>query len=87
MEVYSLPLFFAQLFKNFSYLEYPALGRMPDPPANGYQPGRADVGELCCPCLFGSGSALDDAEEYGAAPGDAKGSGSTPDEAEEYAEA
>lgn len=48
VEVYSLPLFFANLFKNFSYLEYPALGRMPDPPANGYQPGRADLGELCC---------------------------------------
>ena len=51
VEVYSLPLFFAKTFKNFSYLEYAALGRMPDPPANGYQPGRADVGELCCPCF------------------------------------
>ena len=37
--------------QNFSYLEYPALGHMPDPPVNGYQPGRADVGELCCPCF------------------------------------
>uniref|UniRef100_A0A6S8I9G0 Uncharacterized protein n=1 Tax=Amphora coffeiformis TaxID=265554 RepID=A0A6S8I9G0_9STRA len=59
VEVYSLPLFFAKTFKNFSYLEYMALGRMPDPPANGYQPGRADVGELCCPC-FHPGLAHDD---------------------------
>ena len=62
VEVYSLPLFFAKLFKNFSYLEYPSLGHMPDPPANGYQPGRADVGELCCPC-FHPGLVDDDAEE------------------------
>jgi hypothetical protein len=51
VEVYSLPLFFAKTFKNFAYLEYPALGRMPDPPVDGYKAGRSDVGELCCPCF------------------------------------
>ena len=25
---------------------------MPEPPANGYQPSRGDIGELCCPCFF-----------------------------------
>ena len=36
---------------------------MPDPPVNGYQPGRADVGELCCPCFHRGVPAGDEDEE------------------------
>ena len=52
MEVYSLPIGLAKVFKNFSYLEYPALGRMPNPPVDGYKSSGADIGDLCCPCWF-----------------------------------
>jgi solute carrier family 23 (nucleobase transporter), member 1 len=49
VEVYSLPIGLARIFRNCGYLEYPALGRMPDPPVNGYVSGGADLGDLCCP--------------------------------------
>lgn len=52
VQVYSLPIGLAGLFRNCGYLEYPALGRLPDPPRDGYRSGRGDVGELCCPCLY-----------------------------------
>lgn len=52
VQVYSLPLCFAKLFCNCTYLEWPALGRLPPAPSDGYQPGRGDAGELFCPCLF-----------------------------------
>jgi nucleobase transporter 1/2 len=64
VKVYSLPLFFAKLFKNCGYLEYVSRGRMPNPPANGYQPGHGDIGELCCGGCFGGPPSLqDDVEE------------------------
>jgi len=53
VQVYSLPLFFAKIFRNCGYLEYTSRGKMPDPPENGvYQASRGDLGDLCCPCLF-----------------------------------
>lgn len=52
--MYSLPVGLAKIFHNCNYLEYPALGRMPDPPANGYVSSGADLGDLCCPCWCGS---------------------------------
>lgn len=55
VEVYSLPLFLNKVFRNCGYLEYPALGHFPAEPENGYQPGGADVGQLC-PCWCGSTS-------------------------------
>lgn len=61
VRVYSLPLFFARLFRNCSYLEYTSRGKFPDPPANGYQASKGDVGELCCPCFFGTSKSCDDA--------------------------
>jgi hypothetical protein len=33
-------------------LEYPALGRFPAEPVNGYVASGADLGDLCCPCWF-----------------------------------
>lgn len=51
VEVYSLPVGLAKPFRNCGYLEYPALGHMPDPPRDGYQSGRGDLGDLCCPCI------------------------------------
>ena len=57
IRVYSLPLFFAKIFRNCSYLEYTSRGKLPDPPANGkYQASKGDVGELCCPCFEGNDS-------------------------------
>lgn len=53
VKAYSLPLFFAKLFRNCGYMEYTALGHFPNPPANGYTPGRGDLGDLCCPCWLG----------------------------------
>lgn len=52
VEVYSLPIGLAKIFRNCNYLEYPALGRMPDPPVNGYVSSGADLGDLCCPSFF-----------------------------------
>ena len=52
VQVYSLPFGLARLFRNCGYLEFPALGRMPDPPRDGYQSGRGDLGEMCCPCFY-----------------------------------
>lgn len=54
VEVYSLPIGLAKIFRNCGYLEYPALGRMPDPPVNGYVSSGADLGDLCCPCWCGT---------------------------------
>jgi hypothetical protein len=54
VEVYSLPIGLAKIFRNCGYLEYPALGRMPDPPVNGYVSSGADLGDLCCPRWCGS---------------------------------
>jgi Permease family len=48
VEVYSLPLFFAKVFHNCGYLDAVGTGRMPIPPANGYQAGRGDICEVCC---------------------------------------
>ena len=53
VEVYSLPVGLAKIFRNCAYLEYPALGRMPDPPVNGFVSSGGDLGDLCCPSLFG----------------------------------
>lgn len=50
VEVYSLPIGLSKLFRNCSYLEYPALGKFPDAPRNGYVSGGADLGDLLCPC-------------------------------------
>jgi hypothetical protein len=64
IEVYSLPVGLAGFFHNCSYLEYPAIGKLPDPPRNGYVSSGADIGDLCCPCLFPDRSpASDDADE------------------------
>ena len=52
VKAYSLPLCFAKLFRNCSYLEYGGRGEFPDPPVDGYRSGRGDVGELFCPCMF-----------------------------------
>jgi nucleobase transporter 1/2 len=52
VEVYSLPLCLARTFRNCSYLEYTAHGKMPAPPVNGYQAGRGDIGDMCCPCIM-----------------------------------
>jgi solute carrier family 23 (nucleobase transporter), member 1 len=54
VEVYSLPIGLAKIFRNCGYLEYPALGRMPDPPVNGYASSGADLGDLCCPRWCGT---------------------------------
>jgi hypothetical protein len=54
VEVYSLPIGLAKVFRNCAYLEYPALGRMPDPPVNGFVSSGADLGDLCCPCWCGT---------------------------------
>eukprot|EP00934_Nitzschia_sp_Nitz4_P000891 Nitzschia sp. Nitz4//scaffold29_size155292//44476//46586//NITZ4_002647-RA/size155292-augustus-gene-0.202-mRNA-1//1//CDS//3329546415//891//frame0 len=62
VEVYSLPLFFAKLFKNCGYLEVPALGHFPDPPRDGYTPGGADLGDLCCPGMCGKNTLEHDDE-------------------------
>jgi nucleobase transporter 1/2 len=56
VRVYSLPLCFAKLFRNCGYLEFPALGRLPDPPRDGHQSGRGDAGELFCPCFYSDAS-------------------------------
>jgi solute carrier family 23 (nucleobase transporter), member 1 len=50
--VYSLPLVFARLFRNCGYLEYASRGAFPPEPLNGYQSGRGDLGDLCCPCFM-----------------------------------
>ena len=64
VKAYSLPLCFAKLFRNCSYLEYGGRGEFPEPPANGYQSGKGDVGELCCPCVFSRVSTVQhDAED------------------------
>ena len=61
VRVYSLPLFFARLFRNCAYLEYTSRGKLPEPPAIGvYQASKGDVGELCCPCFFRTESASSD---------------------------
>lgn len=52
VKVYSLPLCFAKIFRNCSYLEYATHGKLPDPPVNGYQAGRGDIGDVCCPCIM-----------------------------------
>jgi Permease family len=54
VEVYSLPIGLAKIFRNCGYLEFPALGRFPDPPANGYVSSGGDLGDLCCPCWCGT---------------------------------
>ena len=47
--VYSLPVCFAKIFHNCTYLEYPSLGRFPDPPQDGiYVPSGGDIGAFCC---------------------------------------
>lgn len=43
VKVYSLPLFLAKLFGNCSYLEFVSLGHLPNPPKEGYEPGRGDA--------------------------------------------
>ena len=49
VEVYSLPVCFAKLFHNCTYLEYPSLGKFPDPPEDGvYVPSGGDIGSFCC---------------------------------------
>ena len=49
IEVYSLPVCFAKLFHNCAYLEYPSLGKFPDPPEDGvYVPSGGDIGSFCC---------------------------------------
>lgn len=64
VKVYSMPLFFAKMFRNCTYLEYASLGRLPDPPLNGYQPGTGDIGELCCgSCMQGSSTNESDDRE------------------------
>ena len=35
------------------------MGRMPDPPVNGYVSSGADLGDLCCPCWMGTKRADD----------------------------
>jgi nucleobase transporter 1/2 len=52
VEVYSLPIGLARIFRNCGYLEYPALGRFPNEPVNGYVSSGSDLGDLCCPCWF-----------------------------------
>ena len=47
-----MPVGLAKIFRNCGYLEYPALGRFPDEPENGYVSSGADLGDLCCPCWF-----------------------------------
>lgn len=59
VEVYSLPIGLAKIFRNCGYLEFFALGRMPDPPVNGYVSSGADLGDLCCPCWLGTKPADD----------------------------
>jgi len=49
-KVYALPLCLANIFKNCSYLEYPARGGMPPAPEGGYQGGKGDIFQLCCGC-------------------------------------
>jgi solute carrier family 23 (nucleobase transporter), member 1 len=56
VEVYSLPICLARLFRNCGYLEYPSLRRFPNEPVNGYVSSGADLGDLCCPCWFDRGS-------------------------------
>jgi hypothetical protein len=77
VEVYSLPLFFAKIFRNCSYLEYAAHGKMPAPPVNGYQAGRGDIGDMCCPCLMAPRedilAADNDEEDYDEYKAKAKG--------------
>ena len=64
VEVYSLPVGLAALCCNCSYLEYPAIGRLPDPPKHGYVSSGADIGDLCCPCICPDRSLTsDDADE------------------------
>jgi hypothetical protein len=65
VKAYSLPLCFAKLFGNMSYLEYGARGSFPEPPEMGYRAGRGDIGELCCPCFCPRENSLrdDDDEE------------------------
>jgi nucleobase transporter 1/2 len=52
VQVYSLPFCFAKMFRNCSYLEYAAQGKMPAPPVHGYQAGRGDICDMCCPCIM-----------------------------------
>lgn len=52
VQVYSLPIGLAKIFRNCGYLEYPALGRFPNEPVDGYVSSGADIGDLCCPCWF-----------------------------------
>ena len=54
VEVYSLPIGMAKLFRNCAYLEYPAMGRFPEEPVKGYVSSGADLGDLCCPCWCNS---------------------------------
>ena len=47
--MYSLPVCFAKIFHNCTYLEYPSLGKFPDPPEDGiYVPSGGDIGAFCC---------------------------------------
>mmetsp|Transcript_21634 Transcript_21634/g.34805 ORF Transcript_21634/g.34805 Transcript_21634/m.34805 type:complete len:556 (+) Transcript_21634:3-1670(+) len=59
VEVYSLPIGLAKLFRNCGYLEYPALGHFPAEPKDGYVSSGADLGDLCCPCWFKRGNSMD----------------------------
>ena len=84
--MYSLPIGLAKIFRNCGYLEYPAMGRFPDPPANGYVSSGADLGDLCCPCWCGTADNSGDEDEEVAvtkAPADAK---EKSDDSEENAE-
>jgi hypothetical protein len=60
VKAYSLPLCFAKMLGNMSYLEYGARGSFPEPPAAGYKAGKGDIGELCCPCIFKRETLQDD---------------------------
>jgi hypothetical protein len=62
-QVYSLPICFARVFRNCGYLEYPALGRFPAEPVNGYVASGADLGDLCCPCWFPKTDDINDVTE------------------------
>ena len=64
VEVYSLPIGLAKMFRNCGYLEYHALGRLPDPPANGYVSSGGDIGDLCCPCWIGTKQSGKDDDDF-----------------------
>mmetsp|Transcript_28787 Transcript_28787/g.69724 ORF Transcript_28787/g.69724 Transcript_28787/m.69724 type:complete len:579 (-) Transcript_28787:148-1884(-) len=82
VEVYSLPIGLAKLFRNCGYLEYPALGHFPAEPENGYTSSGADLGDLCCPCWCRPRAYDGSLEPAGAAAGPTTGGGEEEDDME-----